>query len=151
MIATLIEGAWEIFENTPFIINRYRTQTISRDYFGDTIVNSVGDMLAMMVGLPAGRAAAGLGDGVPAIATEVVLLGLIRDNLTLNIIMLIYPMEGIRQLQMASLEVRPSGLTPCHHCVGIGRRATLAFSRRAHRAPFGTRPSAQREALPRSA
>jgi uncharacterized protein DUF2585 len=100
VIATLIECAWEVFENTPMVINRYRTATIAHDYYGDTIVNSVADIIAMMGGF---LLAARLPAWVTVflfVAAEVLLFVLLRDNLLLNVIMLIYPMEWIRQLQM---------------------------------------------------
>ena len=80
LIAVTIEGGWEILENSPIIINRYREATISLDYFGDSVINSVSDILAM----------------------ELFVGWAIRDNLTLNILMLVHPIERVRQWQSGS-------------------------------------------------
>jgi hypothetical protein len=97
--AAVAESGWEIFENTDFVINRYRSVTIALDYYGDSVLNSVSDVLAMTGGfLLAARLPVPVTIGL-TVAMEAFVAWAIRDNLTLNIIMLLYPLEAIRQWQ----------------------------------------------------
>jgi Protein of unknown function (DUF2585) len=101
-LAVLVEGAWEIFENSDVVINRYREATIALDYYGDSVVNSVSDIAFMALGFSAAsrmpwKATLGL-----ALAMEIAVGVLIRDNLTLNVLMLVHPLESIKAWQQGA-------------------------------------------------
>jgi hypothetical protein len=99
LAAVLLEASWEVLENTPFVIDRYRTATIALDYYGDSIVNSVSDIAAMMSGFFIARRLPVWASVVLVVSLEIFVVLMIRDNLTLNIVMLLYPLDAIRRWQ----------------------------------------------------
>jgi len=100
LMAIAIECLWEIFENTPFVINRYRTATAALGYEGDSIANAVSDIVACGAGFLFATKF-GWRITLPVFAaTEVLLLATIRDSLVLNVIMLCFPIDAIRQWQL---------------------------------------------------
>jgi hypothetical protein len=101
LAAVMLEGLWEILENSPFIIDRYREMTIAQGYIGDSILNSVSDIVMAALGFVIAWRLTVLQSVAFVVVTELVMLALIRDNLTLNIIMLIWPLDSIKAWQMA--------------------------------------------------
>lgn len=98
-LALFVESSWEVIENTQYVINRYREATISLDYFGDSIANSLADIVFCGLGFPIALRLRFWRSLALFIATEAVLLFWIRDSLVLNIIMLLYPIEAIKHWQ----------------------------------------------------
>lgn len=101
VIATVVEAAWEIVENTEAVIRHYREATIALDYFGDSVLNSTIDIAAMWLGFA-------LAARLPVWASVALLLAMevgvglaIRDNLTLNVLMLLWPLDAVKEWQAA--------------------------------------------------
>jgi hypothetical protein len=100
LITIVLEGGWEILENSPIVIDRYRAVTISLGYVGDSVLNSLCDIVTCGIGfLLAARLRVTVSIAL-IVAVELLMLVAIRDNLTLNIVMLLYPIDAIRTWQM---------------------------------------------------
>jgi len=99
VLATIVECGWEVLENTNFIIDRYRAVTISLDYYGDSVLNSISDVCAMIAGFLLAARLPWWVSILVVVTLETFLAVSIRDNLTLNILMLIYPLDAVRRWQ----------------------------------------------------
>lgn len=99
MIASILELAWEVAENSPAIIDRYRAETMAVGYSGDSILNSLADIGWMVLGFWAAGKLPWKVSLAIGIAFELFTLVMIRDNLTLNVLMLVWPVEAIKNWQ----------------------------------------------------
>jgi hypothetical protein len=99
VIALLAEAGWEVIENTPLVIDRYRATTAALGYTGDSVINSLSDILMMALGFFAARKLPVWASIVLLLALELVPLLVIRDNLTLNILTLLRPSKAVQAWQ----------------------------------------------------
>lgn len=99
-LAILVECSWEVLENTNMVIERYRAVTISLDYFGDSVANSLGDVLSCALGFLIAQKIKLWWSLALFIIIEIILLFWIHDSLLLNIVMLVYPIEAIKTWQL---------------------------------------------------
>ena len=100
VIAIFIESSWEVVENTNYMIQRYRETTISLDYFGDSIANSLADIACCGIGFWIAYKVRFLWSLALFAATEIILLIWIRDSLLLNLLMLLWPLDAVKQWQI---------------------------------------------------
>jgi len=100
LLAVGLESAWEVLENTTMVIERYRAETISLNYYGDSVMNSVGDILACMTGFVLASRLPKRVTILGAVGLEILLVVWTRDNLALNLVMLIHPSRTIRIWQL---------------------------------------------------
>lgn len=100
LIAVGLESVWEVLENTNFIIELYRAETLSLNYYGDSVVNSIGDIVACMLGFFLATRLPRRVSVLATIALETLLVVWTRDNLALNILMLIHPSRAVRLWQL---------------------------------------------------
>jgi hypothetical protein len=100
LLAVGLESAWEVLENTNMVIERYRTETISLNYYGDSVVNSMGDILACLLGFTLAYRIPKRASILGTVALEILLVLWTRDNLALNLVMLIHPSRAIRLWQL---------------------------------------------------
>ena len=99
LVALAIELIWEMAENSPFVIDRYRAGTVSLGYTGDSIANSLGDIASCVAGFYLARRIGLWGSVALIVAVEVGMLFWLRDNLTLNVLMLVHPVDAVRRWQ----------------------------------------------------
>ena len=99
VLAVAIEASWEVVENTDWVINHYREMTISLDYYGDSVINSVMDILFMVLGFFLAAWWPVWLTVVVAVALELFVGAVIRDNLTLNVLMFVWPLDSVLQWQ----------------------------------------------------
>jgi hypothetical protein len=103
VLAFALEVGWEVFENSPIIIERYRNETASLDYLGDSMLNSLGDTLMMSGGFLYAAMLPWYASVLLFAGFELLALYLARDNLTLNVLMLLWPIDAIKVWQMQLL------------------------------------------------
>jgi len=99
-LAVGLEAAWEMAENTPMVIDRYRESALAQGYYGDSVINSLSDTLTTIVGFFVARVSPVWLSITLVVATEIFMAVMIRDNLTLNILQLIYPSKAISNWQV---------------------------------------------------
>jgi hypothetical protein len=122
--AITIECGWEVVENTSWIIDKYRESTVSLEYYGDSIVNSVADIGACALGYAIAATVPVIASAVGFLTIELVMLLLIRDSFLLNVVMLVYPLEAIKQWQLGGVALLLNHKTP---------RSTAGWRRRHRR------------------